>query len=180
MILIFVLLPSLYVTKNVFFIPFLNFPLGLLADLNHGSLRSPEVFLCFRRGRDKPPLVDIGYVPSTQYLIMFINLGIKSCWHLTHGFVSFFSVMYEGKERILSDSEIVDKSFKGHCANVNNSAAKTFLTFRRASPTMPCNSLVVTDVSVIITNKGETVPHAFCCIKKNLNRGLVSIPRYLS
>ncbi|RZF46313.1 hypothetical protein LSTR_LSTR016632 [Laodelphax striatellus] len=24
-------------------------PTGLLADLNHGSLRSPEVFLCFRR-----------------------------------------------------------------------------------------------------------------------------------
>uniref|UniRef100_A0A0A9WC26 C-myc promoter-binding protein n=3 Tax=Lygus hesperus TaxID=30085 RepID=A0A0A9WC26_LYGHE len=117
-------------------------PTGLLADLNHGSLRSPEVFLCFRRGRDKPPLVDIG-------------------------------VMYEGKERILSDSQIVDKSLKDHCANVNNSASKTFLTYRRASPTMPCNSLVVTDIAVIITNKGETVPHAFCCIKKNLNRGLV-------
>lgn len=30
------------------------------ANLNSGSLRSPEVFLCYRRGRDKPPLVDIG------------------------------------------------------------------------------------------------------------------------
>lgn len=34
---------------------------GLSADLNHGSLRSPEVYLCYRRGKDKPPLVDIGY-----------------------------------------------------------------------------------------------------------------------
>lgn len=34
--------------------------IGILADLNHGSLRSPEVFLCYRRGKDKPPLVDIG------------------------------------------------------------------------------------------------------------------------
>lgn len=34
--------------------------LGLVADLNHGSLRSPEVFLCYQRGRDKPPIVDIG------------------------------------------------------------------------------------------------------------------------
>ena len=33
---------------------------GFRADLNHGSLRTEECFLCFRRGRDKPPLVDIG------------------------------------------------------------------------------------------------------------------------
>ena len=35
-------------------------PTGLSADLNHGSLRSTECYVCFRRGRDKPPLVDIG------------------------------------------------------------------------------------------------------------------------
>ena len=35
-------------------------PSGLPANLNHGSLRSPSCFLCFRRGRDKPPLTDIG------------------------------------------------------------------------------------------------------------------------
>lgn len=35
-------------------------PTGLSADLNHGSLRSSQCYLCFRRGRDKPPLVDIG------------------------------------------------------------------------------------------------------------------------
>jgi len=32
---------------------------GLSANLNHGSLRAPEMFLCYRRGRDKPPIVDI-------------------------------------------------------------------------------------------------------------------------
>lgn len=35
-------------------------PTGLNADLNHGSLRTIECYLCVRRGRDKPPLVDIG------------------------------------------------------------------------------------------------------------------------
>ena len=35
---------------------------GFKADLNHGSLRTEECFLCYRRGRDKPPLVDIGKV----------------------------------------------------------------------------------------------------------------------
>lgn len=37
-------------------------PTGFPADLNHGSIRAPEVFLCYRRGRDKPPITDIGYV----------------------------------------------------------------------------------------------------------------------
>lgn len=35
-------------------------PTGLNADLNHGSLRTMECYLCIRRGRDKSPLVDIG------------------------------------------------------------------------------------------------------------------------
>ncbi len=35
-------------------------PSGFSADLNSGSLRSESCFLCYRRGRDKPPIVDIG------------------------------------------------------------------------------------------------------------------------
>ena len=35
-------------------------PGGLSADLNHGSFRAKEIFLCYRRGRDKPPLLNIG------------------------------------------------------------------------------------------------------------------------
>ncbi|XP_065199879.1 C-myc promoter-binding protein isoform X2 [Planococcus citri] len=125
-----------------------NTPTGIIADLNHGSLRSPEVFLCFRRGKDKPPLVDIG-------------------------------IMYEGKERILPDSEILLETPTGRCANVNNSSAKTFVTYRRAQPTMPCNALVVTDICVINVSKGEVPPHAFCIINKNLNKGIVGSEIYL-
>ena len=33
---------------------------GLPANLNYGAIRAHEVFLCYRRGRDKSPLVDIG------------------------------------------------------------------------------------------------------------------------
>ncbi|CAG2102287.1 unnamed protein product [Medioppia subpectinata] len=117
-------------------------PLGFAADLNHGSLRSPSLFICYRRGRDKPPLVDIG-------------------------------VLYEGKERVMSDSEIVENTFDGKPANVNNSGSRTFLTFRRARDNAPCNQLVVTDICVILANKGESPPHAFCLINKNLNKGMV-------
>ena len=35
-------------------------PAGFSADLNHGSIRQPACFLCYRRGTDKPPLTDIG------------------------------------------------------------------------------------------------------------------------
>lgn len=37
-------------------------PTGLKANLNYGSMNSAEVYVCYKRGRDKPPLVDIGYV----------------------------------------------------------------------------------------------------------------------
>ncbi|XP_046966815.1 DENN domain-containing protein Crag isoform X4 [Vanessa cardui] len=123
-------------------------PTGLPADLNHGSMRSPECFLCLRRGRDRPPLVDIG-------------------------------VMYDGRERLMADAEMVLVSVGGRLANVNNSTAKTFITYRRAHPTAPCNALVVVDVCVIVASRGETPPHAFCMIAKNLNKGLMGSDVFL-
>lgn len=123
-------------------------PTGFPADLNHGSLRSPSIFLCYRRGRDKPPLVDIG-------------------------------VLYENKQRVMADSEVLKKTPYGRPANVNNSGSRTFLTFRRASENAPCNQLVVTDLCVILANKGETPPHAYCKIDRNLNKGMVGSDVFL-
>lgn len=80
-------------------------------------------------------------------------------------------VMYDGKERLMADAEMVLVSVGGRLANVNNSTAKTFITYRRAHAGAPCNALVVVDICVIITNKGECPPHAFCMIPKNLNKG---------
>uniref|UniRef100_A0A671YVR7 DENN domain containing 4C n=1 Tax=Sparus aurata TaxID=8175 RepID=A0A671YVR7_SPAAU len=117
---------------------------GQPANLNHGSLKSPELFLCYRRGRGKPPLIDIG-------------------------------VLYEGKERLIQGCEVIQATPYGRCANVNNSSANSqriFITFRRAPPVQPQNSLAVTDICVIITSKGETPPHTFCKVEKNLNIGM--------
>nr|XP_009940727.1 PREDICTED: DENN domain-containing protein 4C [Opisthocomus hoazin] len=119
-------------------------PTALQANLNYGSLKSPELFLCYKRGRDKPPLTDIG-------------------------------VLYEGKERIISGCEVIQATPYGRCANVNNSSASSqriFITYRRASPIRPQNSLAVTDICVIVTSKGETPPHTFCKVDKNLNCGM--------
>lgn len=79
--------------------------------------------------------------------------------------------MYDGKERLMADAEMVLESAGGRLANVNNSTAKTFITYRRAHTEAPCNALVVVDVCVIVTSKGECPPHAFCMIPKNLNKG---------
>lgn len=82
--------------------------------------------------------------------------------------------MYDGKERLLPDAEVVLSTPEGRPANVNNTNARTLLTFRRAPEDMSCNELVVTDICVIFQNKGEKPPHAFCLIQKNLNKGMVS------
>ncbi|XP_032594944.1 DENN domain-containing protein Crag isoform X2 [Drosophila grimshawi] len=123
-------------------------PTGMPANLNHGSVRTTECYIYFRRGKDRPPLVDIG-------------------------------VLYDGHERIMSDAEIVGETPGGRVANVNNSSAKTFLTYRRARPDMPCNELVVTELCVIVQSKGERPPHAFCLIYKTLNKGYVGSDVYL-
>ncbi|CAL1590136.1 unnamed protein product [Knipowitschia caucasica] len=117
---------------------------GQPANLNHGSLKSPELFLCYKRGRGKPPLIDIG-------------------------------VLYEGKERLIQGCEVIQATPYGRCANVNNSSAtsqRIFITFRRAPPVQPQNSLAVTDICIIVTSKGETPPHTFCKVDKNLNCGM--------
>lgn len=77
----------------------------------------------------------------------------------------------------MADSKIVLKTPYGRIANVNNANTKTFLTYRRARKDMPANELVVTNICVIIASKGEKAPHAFCVIKKSLNKGVVSITK---
>ncbi|XP_078425757.1 DENN domain-containing protein 4C isoform X1 [Cetorhinus maximus] len=126
-------------------------PTGLQANLNFGSLKSPEMHLCYKRGREKPPLIDIG-------------------------------VLYEGKERLIPGCEILQATPFGRCANVNNSSTtsqRIFITHRRAPLNRPQNSLAVTDICVIITSKGETPPHTFCKVDKNLNCGMWGSSVYL-
>ncbi|MEE6459002.1 hypothetical protein FKM82_000499 [Ascaphus truei] len=124
---------------------------GLQANLNHGSLKSPELFICYKRERGKAPLTDIG-------------------------------VLYEGKERLITGCEVIQATPYGRCANVNNSSAtsmRIFITLRRAPLIRPQNSLAVTDICVIVTNKGEAPPHTFCKVDKNLNCGMWGSNVYL-
>ncbi|XP_071965347.1 C-myc promoter-binding protein-like isoform X2 [Antedon mediterranea] len=122
-------------------------PTGFPADLSHGCIGSPNIYLCIKRGFDKPPLTDIG-------------------------------ILYEGKERVMNGCEIISTTPTGHPANVNNSrigvgGQRAYITYRRAHTTSPQNALAVYDICVILANKGESPPHAFCKINKNLNKGAV-------
>lgn len=50
---------------------------GQPANLNHGSLKSPELFLCYKRGRGKSPLTDIGWVCNS---LLFLTSFKRDFW----------------------------------------------------------------------------------------------------
>ncbi|XP_058150348.1 C-myc promoter-binding protein isoform X6 [Dasypus novemcinctus] len=125
-------------------------PTGLSADLNNGSLVGPQIYLCYRRGRDKPPLTDLG-------------------------------VLYDWKERLKQGCEIIHNTPYGRPANISGSTSsqRIYITYRRASENMTQNTLAVTDICIIIPSKGESPPHTFCKVDKNLNNSMWGSAVYL-
>ncbi|XP_029420862.1 C-myc promoter-binding protein isoform X3 [Nannospalax galili] len=125
-------------------------PTGLSADLNNGSLVGPQIYLCYRRGRDKPPLTDLG-------------------------------VLYDWKERLKQGCEIIQSTPYGRPANISGSTSsqRIYITYRRASENMTQNTLAVTDICIIIPSKGESPPHTFCKVDKNLNNSVWGSAVYL-
>lgn len=124
-------------------------PSGLSAELNGGSLRGPQSFLCLKRGRDKPPLTDLG-------------------------------VLYEWKEKLKPGCHIVQTTPSGRPANISSSSSqRIYITYRRSPKSQPHTSLAVTDVCIIVPGKGETPPHTFCRVDKNLNSSMWGSSVYL-
>uniref|UniRef100_A0A8K9UTF6 DENN/MADD domain containing 4A n=1 Tax=Oncorhynchus mykiss TaxID=8022 RepID=A0A8K9UTF6_ONCMY len=124
-------------------------PSGLSAELNGASLRGPQIYLCYKRGRDKPPLTDLG-------------------------------VLYEWKEKLKPGCHIVQTTPSGRPANISSSSSqRIYITYRRSPQSQPHTSLAVTDVCIIIPGKGETPPHTFCKVDKNLNSSMWGSSVYL-
>uniref|UniRef100_H3CSM6 DENN/MADD domain containing 4A n=1 Tax=Tetraodon nigroviridis TaxID=99883 RepID=H3CSM6_TETNG len=117
-------------------------PSGLSAELNGGSLRGPQIFLCFKRGRDKPPLTDLGILYEWKE-------KLKPGCHIVQTTPS-------GRPANIS----------------NSSSQRIYITYRRAPKSQPHTSLAVTDVCIIIPGKGEMPPHTFCKVDKNLNSSM--------
>lgn len=146
-------------------------PNGYHADLNHGSILTDSCYLCYKRGFDKPPLVDLG--------VLYEGRG----------------------EKVNTDSEALTFTPYGRLANVNNSSQGIlkeglpqcqcyyfcfmciigiFITYRRASDNIVVsNMLAVTDVCIILTNYNETPPHTYYKIHKNLNKGMIGSDVFL-
>ncbi|KAK5874386.1 hypothetical protein PBY51_019333 [Eleginops maclovinus] len=124
-------------------------PTGHSADLNNGGLMVPQIFLCYRRGRDKPPLTDLG-------------------------------VLYEWKERLKPGCQLIQTTPAGRPANISgNSSQRIYVTYRRAPESQPHSALALTDICIIIPSKGETPPHTFCKVEKNLNSSMWGSSVYL-
>ncbi|XP_076847133.1 C-myc promoter-binding protein isoform X2 [Brachyhypopomus gauderio] len=124
-------------------------PSGLPAELNGGSLMGPQIFLCYRRGRDKPPLTDLGVLYEWRE-------KLKPGCHIIQTTPS-------GRPANISGS----------------SSQRIFITYRRAPESHSHASLAVTDICVIIPGKGETPPHAFCKVDKSLNNSMWGSSVYL-
>ncbi|KAK2518217.1 hypothetical protein Q9233_012728 [Columba guinea] len=117
---------------------------GHPVDLNAGLLNNPQMFLCYKRGRDKPPLIELG-------------------------------VHYEGKDRPKAGYNILETTPYSRSANLNSGGPghqRTFLTYRRAAEPHGHNTLGVTDICLVMPSKGESTPHTFCRVDKNLNTSM--------
>ncbi|KAM6309379.1 LOW QUALITY PROTEIN: DENN domain-containing protein 4B [Podargus strigoides] len=124
---------------------------GHLVDLNAGLLNNPQMFICYKRGRDKPPLIELG-------------------------------VHYEGKDRPKPGCKILDTTPYSRSANLNSGGPghqRTFLTYRRATEPPGHNTLGVTDICLVMPSKGESTPHTFCRVDKNLNTSMWGPALYL-
>lgn len=115
-------------------------PTGYVADLNNGNFKSPDIHICYRRGDDKPPLVDVGVYHQDRDRVL---PDVEVVYKTPYG-------------RVASTG--------------NNLNSGTYITFRRAKTDKPYNQLVVVDLCIILNNKCEHPPHAFYSIKKNLNK----------
>lgn len=114
------------------------------ANLNHGSIQGSKFFICFKRGRDKPPLLDIGVLHAECETM---SPECKMIKRTPSGFTANLNTV---------------------------GTTKIYLTYRRSTKMTPYNQLVVTDICVILTSKNESPPHAFCLIEKNLNKGYLA------
>ncbi|XP_072702940.1 DENN domain-containing protein 4B isoform X4 [Ciconia boyciana] len=117
---------------------------GHPVDLNAGLLNNPQMFICYKRGRDKPPLIELG-------------------------------VHYEGKDRPKPGYKVLDTTPYSRSANLNSGGPghqRTFLTYRRAAEPHGHNTLGITDICLVMPSKGESTPHTFCRVDKNLNTSM--------
>ncbi|KAM4568000.1 DENN domain-containing protein 4B [Fundulus diaphanus] len=120
-------------------------PGGHSAELSAGLINNPHLYLCYRRGRDKPPLLDLGVLYEGKE-------QLKPGWYVID------TTPYSRSASLSSGSA--------------PTAHRVFLTYRRALDSQGLDTLGVTDIALLMPSKGEVAPHTFCRVDKNLNTGM--------
>ncbi|XP_061573775.1 DENN domain-containing protein 4B-like [Cololabis saira] len=118
---------------------------GHQAELSAGLLNNPHLYLCYRRGRDKPPLLEIGVLYEGRE-------PLKPGWYVIE------TTPYSRSASLSSGG--------------GPAAHRVFLTYRRAPDSQGLHALGVTDIALLLPGKGEVAPHTFCRVDKNLNTGM--------
>uniref|UniRef100_A0A8C2UYC3 DENN domain containing 4B n=1 Tax=Chinchilla lanigera TaxID=34839 RepID=A0A8C2UYC3_CHILA len=115
-------------------------------ELSAGLLGGTQPVICYRRGRDKPPLVELG---------VFYEGKDRP----KPGFQVLDTTPY-------SHSANLAPPGPGH--------PRTYLTYRRAAEGAGLHALGITDLCLVLPSKGECTPHTYCQLPRNLNPGMVS------
>ncbi|KAM3873619.1 DENN domain-containing protein 4B [Diretmus argenteus] len=127
-------------------------PGGHPAELSAGLINNPHLYLCYRRGRDKPPILDVGVLYEGKELL-------KQGWYVIE------TTPYSRSASLSTGG--------------GPTAHRVFLTYRRAPDSQGLHSLGVTDIALLLPSKGEVAPHTFCRVDKNLNTGMWGPALYL-
>uniref|UniRef100_A0A7N6FBE6 DENN/MADD domain containing 4B n=1 Tax=Anabas testudineus TaxID=64144 RepID=A0A7N6FBE6_ANATE len=118
---------------------------GHSAELSAGLINNPHLYLCYRRGRDKPPILDLGILYEGKE-------QLKQGWYVID------TTPYSRSASLSSGGA--------------PTAHRVFLTYRRALDSQGLHTLGITDISLLLPSKGEVAPHTFCRVEKNLNTGM--------
>ncbi|KAK2503342.1 hypothetical protein MC885_021040, partial [Smutsia gigantea] len=120
-------------------------------ELSAGLLGGTQPVICYRRGRDKPPLVELGVLYEGKE-------------HPKPGFQVLDTTPY-------SHSANLAPPGPGH--------PRTYLTYRRAAEGAGLHALGITDLCLVLPSKGEGTPHTYCRLRRNLNPGMWGPAVYL-
>ncbi|XP_074836988.1 DENN domain-containing protein 4B isoform X2 [Carettochelys insculpta] len=117
---------------------------GHPVDLNASLLHSPQMYICYKRGRAKPPLIELGVHCEGKD-------RLKPGYELVH------TTPYSRSANLTSGAP-------GH--------QRTFLAYRRATESQGHSALGITDICLVVPSKGENTPHTFCRVERSLNTGM--------
>ncbi|KAB1260895.1 DENN domain-containing protein 4B [Camelus dromedarius] len=120
-------------------------------ELSAGLLGGTQPVICYRRGRDRPPLVELGVLYEGKE-------------RPKPGFQVLDTTPY-------SHSANLAPPGPGH--------PRTYLTYRRAAEGAGLHALGITDLCLVLPSKGEDTPHTYCRLPRNLNPGMWGPAVYL-